>query len=32
VLSKYPSGIAKKDNFSVIKEDINNINENDIKT
>ena len=34
VLSKYPSGIAKKENFSVIKEDINNISENDflIKT
>ena len=30
VLSKYPSGIAKKENFSVIKENINNISENDL--
>ena len=30
VLSKYPSGIAKKENFSVIKEDINNISKNDL--
>ena len=29
VLSKYPSGIAKKENFSIIKENINTISEND---